>query len=169
MSEMSYMSNHREVNMKAEEIANLFFDHEMLFHALYLRFETNFPLFSEFWRKMADDELRHAETMRWLSERFQKDEEIYKRIDAHALRRSLFYLKEQMALVDDIEPSHAAAVNIALDLEETFLEKNLFAVREEDPPDVREFFQEATLELKDHVRRLREEKQRIKMDRHVKG
>jgi hypothetical protein len=137
---------------QAEEIIRLLMENEMAMQELYLAFAQQFPFFESFWKKIAEEEKRHATWIETLgrgteaelaqfAERNFPTEAIQQNI------RSMVNLKESvvagnMTLLEGLEK--------AVHLENGMLENKFFEIFATDAPALQAVFEALRLSTQEH-------------------
>ncbi|MCX6728146.1 MAG: hypothetical protein NTV39_00025 [Candidatus Saccharibacteria bacterium] len=117
-----------------------FIENEELLNKLYSHYATLFPDDKEFWEDIAADESEHAGWVRSLSTRIDNGEVRLSagRFGLAAMTSFASYIQEQIDMSNTEEVQQVQALSISMDLENSMLEKGLFASYETDSPELRE-------------------------------
>jgi len=125
--------------------------------SIYRTFAQRFPAHQDDWSGMAGEEDRHA---RWIGDLHEEAREgvvSFKksRFDIAAIERFLEYVEEKLNLARDEEISLVQAVDIAVDLETSLLERRFYDVFEGDSAVLRRTFDNMRGQIDGHIMKLR--------------
>lgn len=137
-------------------ILNLFEENELNISRLYKLYAKANPQHKQFWQKLASEEIQHALEIR---ESYQGQEEIFE--ENNFSRGTIKYVSDFVR--DNIEKAqkekvgHLEALEIALRIEQSFLEKKCFEIFIPSEQKVKEVLKKLNKETEEHVERLKKE------------
>lgn len=120
-----------------QQIVELLAEAEETIGEIYLIFTREFTKEAEFWQKLANDELMHAQWVRMLLPRVLAGTITFKedRFGTDAYAQFSEHLQRQLRQVRTEPVTEAAALSIALDIETTLVEKCFYDVFESSEPE----------------------------------
>ncbi len=123
---------------------------------LYETYGDIFKEQREFWHILASEEVQHALWALNLAEKLNTQKIILKenpwRISA--IETAQKYVDKQIERAKAGELDHVAAVSIALDLEKSMLEKEIFAHYSSDRPIIKELLDKLKLQTQHHLKKI---------------
>lgn len=130
---------------------------ELKMYEIYTLFHDNFPEDASFWRKLASEELNHAETVRKIKPFLYLDQEMLSNIVSIGLESLKNEYQKMQGIIDDFKKnsSRINAFNIALELENSGLETfyQVF-IDSKKNSDVSVVFKTLTGDDKNHAQRI---------------
>jgi hypothetical protein len=122
---------------KQKEIISLLAENEEAVSNLYRLYAEKFPYYRDFWLKLAKEELEHADLIRTLFLYSKRQQDIFIRdimFNTGAIKWVINYTKNviQEAKIKEYDIVHA--LSLALDIENSLVEKKLFQLFEGDDP-----------------------------------
>lgn len=114
------------------DIVELLAGHEEAIAKLYNLYGERFAEHGDFWRKLASEEIQHANMLRRLRSRIESGEGriVQERFDTSALQESLSRINEAIEKASEREFGHNDAIEIAAAIEGSIVESKYFEVFE---------------------------------------
>lgn len=132
-------------------------EHEEAIGTLYRLFSEKYPECRGVWSELADDEANHASWIRGLAARV-RDGKVrlnLERFQNEAIQSSMAFVRRQTEIMNSQFLPLQNAISIALQLEETILEKRFFEVFETSDPEIEEIIQNIVAETRMHYDKLK--------------
>jgi rubrerythrin len=126
---------------------------------LYKVYAEKFPGSENFWNDIAADEERHASMVAGLHE-MSEEYKIYPydddrvRFNEDYAQGTLDYIKNQILMARKGKISLEEALNVALNIEKSLVEKEYYTIFEGDGPAARVILQTMVIESKEHERKV---------------
>jgi rubrerythrin len=123
---------------------------------LYRRFSECYPDHKQFWIDLAYEEDAHAIWVRNLVEKMQHNRLSFRddRFAPETFRTFLGYLQGRIKETEENCPSLHAALAIAIDIEEAFVERGFLSIFDSDDTQVRTTLQRLSTESAAHLQRI---------------
>lgn len=139
-----------------KKIIELYIEQELLISSLYMRFSERYPVHKDFWIKMASEEREHAEWINHLLDGVVTDKVHFSEgnIRTYTINTIITYIKGLISEFDKKAFEIPKAVNIALDLERSLLEKNVFKCFDSDSVEVKRILEILNKGQDDHIRKI---------------
>ena len=137
-------------------IINLMARNEEMISRIYKAFSVKFPELGKFWSQLSIEEKGHADILRALGKKVGEGKLSInsQKINANQI---LGMLETNESLANQVEQKRIKpekALNIAFEIEESMLEKNIFDVFSGDAPDIQHDFELLREHTKQHRIRL---------------
>lgn len=145
-----------------KSIIQLFSDNELLVSRLYDLYAEMIPGHSDFWKKMAQEELEHAKTISEVFSNQNLSSESFKEnnFTRGVIKYVTDYVNEQIQNAQKKKLTQIEAINIALRVEQSVLEKKYFEMFVPTNAPLESILLKMNDETKIHVQRLRKELQK---------
>ena len=139
------------------EIVELLVTHEKILAELYLLYAERYDEHDAFWMQLHHDELVHVDLIRSLNQRVAQGVALFnaERLDVGALQAVVRYARSMLNYVRQQWPTLAAAVAIAIDLEDSIIEKGIFEIFVADSPETSQAFAQMIETFDEHMKSLR--------------
>ncbi|MHB9023533.1 MAG: hypothetical protein ACYC7E_05080 [Armatimonadota bacterium] len=126
---------------------------------LYQAYADLFPEMNDFWGRLASEEGHHAAWVRGLATQAREGKlDIQDGRFAPDIYREFYdYLVHRRQEIDTFPPDLVAALSIALDIEDSFVEKSFLQVFESDSYQLRDTLQKLTRASEVHRQRIQEQ------------
>lgn len=149
--------------MKERSIIDLFEDNELKISILYNLYSKKIPEHQKFWKNISDEEVIHA---REIARNFQKEKESFKenKFTRGVVSYVSGYVEEKIEEAKKTNLSHADAINIALRIEQSMLEKKCFDMFIPTDITVKKVMERLNKDTERHANQLRKELKKIKKD-----
>ncbi|NQT07041.1 MAG: hypothetical protein HQ575_05825 [Candidatus Omnitrophica bacterium] len=130
---------------------------EEMIGQIYTIFAKKFPEHKNFWTQIAKEEDEHARLLRTITinimegslslteERFEKERLAY----------SMDYIQDRLASAENVEGNMTDALKIALDIEDSLVEKGFLKIFKGDAPRLKEILNSLILATEVHRERIR--------------
>jgi len=148
------------------ETVELMAQNEDLTGSLYDIFAEKFTVSGHFWRKLAKEERGHAQILRWMASRIVENNGACEGVFSIEAARFLHkYLLKNIDQAKNQDIALVFALSIALDLENSLLEKDYFKVVDADSQE----FKRSILKLVDDTKRHEKLIREMQLSLAVKG
>lgn len=129
---------------------------EEILSKLYSVFQERFPRFKDFWEDLVKDELTHAELVRELIPLLKKGDLFFEtdRFNKDAIQEFSKYVAEEIENVSKEKIPLKEALSIALNAEESLIEKGYFEVFEIDSLPVEQTLLNLKLATQEHIKEI---------------
>ncbi|MFA6047469.1 MAG: hypothetical protein WCV59_01460 [Parcubacteria group bacterium] len=147
--------------MKERSIIDLFEDNELKISILYNLYSQKIPAKKAFWKKISDEEVIHAKE---IAKNFAKEKELFKenKFTRGVVSYVSGYVEEKIEEAKKAKLSHADAINIALRIEQSMLEKKCFDMFIPTNITVKKVMERLNKDTELHANQLRKELKKIK-------
>jgi rubrerythrin len=147
--------------MKERSLIDLFEDNELKVSILYKIYSQKIPAHKKFWKKISDEEVIHAKE---IAKNFRKEKECFKenKFTKGVVNYVSGYVEEKIEEARKNKITHADAINIALRVEQSILEKKCFETFIPKNKTVKEVMEKLNKDTQRHVDQLRKELKKIK-------
>jgi rubrerythrin len=137
-----------------KKIIELFIEQELLIASLYMRFSERYVVHKNFWLKLASEEREHAEWIKHLLDGVETDKIFFSegKTRTYTVNSSITYIKGLISEFDKKAFDIPKAAHIALDLEKSLLEKNVFNCFDSDSIEVKRILEVLNKGQDDHIR-----------------
>ncbi len=144
------------MNFESKSILDAFEQNELNISELYKIYSEKIPEKKTFWEKISKEEVRHAEEIAKID---KKSENSFEKNKFHqGIIRNIFdFVKKSVEEAKNMEISHIEALNVALRVEQSFLEKKSFEIFAPNQKTVKEVLEKLNLETEGHIKKLQEE------------
>jgi rubrerythrin len=131
-------------------------EHELVIGQLYRVYARRFPVYADFWQKLAQEENKHAACLNSLRTQMQDDPDIVirERFSTDAIEFSIRYIKQLIERAMQTDFNLVNAFSLAMKLEEALLEKKFFEVLTGDTEEVRSVLEFLAEETQHHYQTL---------------
>lgn len=147
--------------MSERSIIDLFEDNELKISILYKLYSQKIPDHKIFWKKISDEEVIHA---REIAKSFSKEKECFKenKFSRGVINYVSGYVEEKIEEARKNKITHADAINIALRIEQSILEKKCFEMFIPTNKTVKQVLKRLNKDTERHANQLRKELKKIK-------
>lgn len=161
MVSIDFMTEQRE---KQLAILNKLSQLEESVGVLYEIYEEIFPEYSQFWSQLVIDERKHADWLRQIQSNAVQSNVRFSetKFNSAAIQTFLNYIRDEMEKAKMRQRSLLNALSIALQLEESLMERKYFAVVEGDCPEVKRVLANLAAETQTHIAKVREALEKYK-------
>lgn len=137
-----------------KRLIELYIEQELLVASLYMRFSERYAVHKDFWIKMASEEREHAEWIKHLLDSVEMDKVFFSegKTRTYTVSTSIAYIKGLISEFDKKAFEIPKAASIALDLERSLLEKNVFKCFDSDSSEVKRILEVLNYGQDDHIR-----------------
>ena len=148
------------MNFQSDLILDLFELNELKISKLYRIYSQKLPERKVFWEQLSKEEIQHAIEIR---NAYSGKEDVFE--DNNFARGAIKYVADfvqdgiEQAKENDL--SHMEALEIALRVEQSFLEQKCFEIFIPNQKTVKEVLQKLNKETQDHIERLRKELKKV--------
>lgn len=144
------------MNLESKSILDAFEENELNISRLYEIYSKKIPRKQAFWEKISKEEIRHAEEIRKID---KETEASFKESKFHrGIIRNIFdFVEKSLQEAEKEDISHLEALNVALRIEQSFLEKKSFEIFAPNQKTVKEVLQKLNLETEGHIKKLQNE------------
>ncbi|HLN18828.1 MAG TPA: hypothetical protein VK255_01515 [Patescibacteria group bacterium] len=142
--------------MKERSIIDLFEDNELKISILYNLYSQKIPAKKDFWKKISDEEIIHA---REIAQSFSKEKECFKenKFSRGVVSYVSGYVEEKIEEAKKENISHTDAINIALRIEQSILEKKIFDMFMPKDITIKKVIERLNKDTERHTSQLRKE------------
>lgn len=147
-----------EFNENKADILKLLIQQEEIISALYKGFADKFTEFAVFWVGLATEEKSHASQLRMLSPIIMADDiklDLSK-MDASKIVEDIAAINDVIKKIIEKDFSHKDAIQSALSIEKTFIEREFFKSCEGENNQLRVILRGLAYLTENHVNRLKE-------------
>lgn len=144
------------MNLESKSILDAFEQNELNISRLYEIYSEKIPRKQAFWKKISKEEIRHAKEIR----KIDKEGEVsFEESKFHrGIIRNIFdFVEVSVKEAEKKKLSHVEALNVALRVEQSFLEKKSFEIFAPNQKTVKEVLQKLNLETEGHIKKLQNE------------
>ena len=147
--------------MEKRSLIDLFEDNELKISILYNIYSQNFPAKKAFWKKISDEEVTHA---RDIARSFSKEKECFKenKFSRGIVNYVSGYVEEKIEEAKRKKLTHAEAVNSALRIEQSMLERKCFDIFIPTNITVKKVIEKLNKDTQRHADQLRKELKKLK-------
>jgi rubrerythrin len=147
--------------MKERSLIDLFEDNELRISILYKIYSQKIPDHKNFWKKISDEEVVHAME---IAESFSKEKECFKenKFSRGVVNYVSGYVEEKIEEARKNKITHTDAVNIALRIEQSILEKKCFDMFMPTNLSVKKVIERLNKDTERHADQLRKELKKLK-------
>jgi len=142
-----------------KSIIKLFEENELSISLLYDLYSKNIPAHKAFWEKISKEEIMHAKAIADAFKKTQNKDEYFK--ENNFSRGIINYISnfvaEKTIEAENATPSHLEAINTALRVEQSMLEKKCFKIFIPTDETLRNVLKNLNQDTEKHVRYLRQE------------
>lgn len=144
------------MNFQSRSILEIFEKNELNISELYKIYSEKIPEKKDFWEKISKEEVRHAEEIRKIN---KKTEVSFEENKFHqSIVQNIFdFVQKSLQEAMEKDMSHVEALNVALRVEQSFMEKKSFEIFSPNQKTVKEVLQKLNLETEGHIKKLQEE------------
>jgi rubrerythrin len=137
-----------------KKIIELFIEQELLVASLYMRFSERYAVHKDFWLKLAAEEREHAEWIKHLLDGIETAKIFFSegKTRTYTVSSSIAYINGLISEFDRKAFDIPKAAHIALDLERSLLEKNVFKCFDSDSIEVKRILDVLNKGQDDHIR-----------------
>lgn len=148
--------------MKKDNILDLFEQNEQNVSRLYKLYSKIDEKYQKFWEKLAQEEIQHALEIR---ESYQGQEDIFQenKFSRGIIKYVADFVQESLNRAKKYKLSQREALETALRIEQSFLEKKCFEIFIPSHQKVKKVLEKLNQETEEHVERLRN--QLVKMEK----
>jgi hypothetical protein len=138
-------------------ILDLLVSHEKILADIYLLYATRYDEYKEYWMQMHQEELGHVDLLRSMEQRVAEGYVSFneERMKLGTVQAVVQYARSMLTYVKRQFPSLSAAVGIALDLEDSMVEKGIFEVFVTDSAETKEAFTKMAATFTEHFANLK--------------
>lgn len=131
-------------------------EHEEAMASLYTAFGSLQAETADFWKRLACEEHAHAAWLRTLRDRLAVGEGLQNRrlFNSAAVQTSIDYIQRRLAQISSEGITALRALVIALDLEDSLLEKEYFCVLASDSPEMQRVFNTLSEQTREHRKQI---------------
>ena len=150
--------------MKKQSIIDLFENNELKISILYRVYSQKIPAHKNFWEKISQEEVNHAKE---IARSFLKEKECFEenKFTRGVVNYVSGYVDEKIEEARKNKISHTEAINIALRVEQSMLEKKCFDMFIPKNATVKEVIERLNKDTKRHVEQLRKELKKLEPKR----
>lgn len=148
------------MNFQSGTVLGLFEENELNISRLYRIYSQKIAGHKKFWEQLAKEEIQHALEIRNAYDG-KKDVFEENKFARGAIKYVFDFVQSGIDEARDEKPSHAKALEIALRIEQSFLEKKCFEIFIPNKKTVENVLLKLNKETQEHIERLRKELKRI--------
>jgi hypothetical protein len=149
----------KKMNTQTDSILSLFEQNELNISRLYRLYSQKIPKQQAFWIKISKEEIQHALEIR---KAYDGEDDIFE--ENNFSRGTIKYVADFVqSSIDQVKKeklSHSEALEIALRVEQSFLEKKCFEIFIPNHQTVKKVLQKLNKETQEHIERLQIELER---------
>ena len=147
--------------MKEHSLIDLFEDNELKISILYKLYSQKIPAKKAFWKKISDEEVTHA---RDIARSFHKEKECFKenKFSRGVVNYVSGFVEEKIEEVKKKKITHAEAINTALRIEQSILERKCFDMFMPTDITVKRTIEKLNRDTQRHADQLRKELKKLK-------
>lgn len=144
---------------KQEKIIELFVENEISLNDLYSFFAERFPEKNAFWKKIASEELEHAQWIRELGDKVVKEEVNFNedRFNPGVLKIFAEYIEEEKQYIIKNNSGPTQTLSIAINIEREMLERKFFEIFESDSAEIKILLKRLEEATKVHMKHIEDE------------
>jgi uncharacterized protein YbcV (DUF1398 family) len=142
-----------------KSIIQIFKENELKVSKLYNLYAQKLTDHKDFWKKIAKEEVDHAQTIGDIFPKGQKKDKYFQEnnFTRGIVKYVTDFLDEQIKYVEEEKLTHVEAINIALRIEQSVLEKKYFEIFIPTDMTLKKVLEKLNRETLQHVSRLRKE------------
>lgn len=127
---------------------------ELKIGELYRKYSSKFPVYQQFWAKLAEQEMDHADSLRFLCEKAEAGEVNFSTGKFNLMAMTAFsgYLSRLIAEADSGIVTVKGAAAIASDVEKSLIEKKAFELFITDDQVFKSMLKKISSETEEHMR-----------------
>jgi rubrerythrin len=146
--------------MKKDKILDLFEQNELNVSRLYKLYSKIDEKYQKFWEKLAQEEIQHALEIR---ESYQGQEDIFQenKFSRGIIKYVADFVQESVDRAKKDKLSQTEALETALRIEQSFLEKKCFEIFIPSHQKVKKVLEKLNQETEEHVERLRNKLEKL--------
>jgi hypothetical protein len=146
--------------MKKDKILDLFEQNELNVSRLYKLYSKIDEKYQKFWEKLAQEEIQHALEIR---ESYQGQEDIFQenKFSRGIIKYVADFVQESVDRAKKDKLSQTEALETALRIEQSFLEKKCFEIFIPSHQKVKKVLEKLNQETEEHVERLRNQLEKL--------
>lgn len=166
MQEKSFASQ----SFEGDDVLKLMMSYEILLRDLYELFSQKIPKEKDFWKRLSEEESKHAYWLEVLEMNMQKENITLNddnRFNFALIKTSLDHVKESLDDFRQIEISFFDALSFASDIENSMIEKKFFEVfygQSDDFDRVMKLLKEETEKHSQRIQEKLEEERQLELD-----
>ena len=147
--------------MEKRSLIDLFEDNELKVSILYNLYAQKIPAHKEFWKKISDEEVIHA---REIANSFAKEKECFKetKFTRGIVNYVSGFVEEKITEAKKKKLTHAEAINTALRIEQSMLEKKCFDMFIPTDITIKKVMERLNKDTERHADQLRKELKKLK-------
>jgi hypothetical protein len=147
--------------MDEKSILSLFENNELLISQLYDIYSEMFPRQKDFWSKLSGEEIAHAEEISQMDTGSTADSFVENKFSRGVVKYVTDFVEQQIEIARTKKLSSIEAINIALRIEQSILEKKCFDMFAPTDATLKEVLDKLNRDTDRHVRMLQKELERI--------
>lgn len=148
------------MNFKSGSILDLFAQNELNVSRLYRLYSQKIPTQQVFWEKLSREEIQHAQEIEKAysgkKEPFQENN-----FSRGIIKYVADFVQDSIKQAKEEKMSHKKALQVALRIEQSFLEKKCFEIFIPNQQTIKKVLQKLNKETQEHIERLQKELQRV--------
>lgn len=149
-----------------KSIVKLFEENELDISLLYGLYAKNIPGQADFWEKISKEEIRHAKA---IAGAFEEAENRAEYFEENNFSRGIIkyisdFVKTKTIEAGNNPPTHLEAIEIALRVEQSMLEKKCFEIFIPTDKSIRDVLKRLNYDTERHVTYLRKELEKLKKE-----
>ena len=147
--------------MKERSLIDLFEDNELKISILYKLYSQKIPAKKTFWKKISDEEVGHAKD---IARSFSKEKECFKenKFSRGVVNYVSGFVEEKIEEARKNKMTHAEAINTALRIEQSILERKCFEMFIPTDATVKKVIEKLNKDTQRHADQLRKELKKLK-------
>jgi rubrerythrin len=148
--------------MKERSLIDLFEDNELKISILYNLYAQKIPGKKTFWKKISDEEVMHAKQ---IAKNFAREKECFKenQFSRGVVNYVSGFVEEKIEEAKKNKMTHVEAINTALRIEQSMLEKKCFDMFMPTSITVKKVLERLNKDTERHANQLRKELKKIKI------
>lgn len=148
------------MNFKSGSILDLFAQNELNVSRLYRLYSQKIPKQQVFWEKLSREEIQHAQE---IEEAYSGKEEPFQEnnFSRGIIKYVADFVQDSIKQAKEEKMSHKKALQVALRIEQSFLEKKCFEIFIPNQQTIKKVLQKLNKETQEHIERLQKEFQRV--------
>ena len=152
------------LNEKQGDVLNKMAANEEMIGRLYQAYARQFPQYKGLWSDLANEEAKHASSVRELTYRTEDGSLVFNtdRFNAAAIQTFSTYLAGETASAQKQETPLINAINITLYIEESLIENKYFEVFKSDAAELKRLLENLGSDTKNHADRVRAVRNKIR-------
>lgn len=141
---------------KNKPVIELLEENELKVSQLYRLYSQKIPACKIFWNKLSKEEIEHADYIHGYG-RYSKAEFSENKFTLDAINYVVEFVKDEIKKTKSSNISHFDAINTALRIERSILEKKYFAFFNPKNQEMKEMMKKLNKEVKRHIQMLQQE------------